>query len=155
DVALIQGEYASARAWYEGCLALCKEIDEKTIMASALLGMGLVGLVENSPEAGEHILHSLRLRVEMGGQVPQTSSLVGVAGQALHEGNPTQAARLLGAVEFAIKALNVVMGTVIKHLYVQTLAAVQEQLSVAAFQAAWEEGSQWSLEESVKLALEG
>jgi len=40
------------------------------------------------------------------------------------------------------------------HFHTQTLAAVREQLGEAAFQSAFEEGSQWSLEEAVRKALE-
>lgn len=35
----------------------------------------------------------------------------------------------------------------------RTNAAAKESLGESAFQSAWEEGSQWSLEEAVKKAL--
>lgn len=57
-------------------------------MASALLGLGLVNLAEDKPEARENILHSLRLHQETGESLPQTSCLIGVAVLALREGNP-------------------------------------------------------------------
>ena len=73
-------------------------MSDKQRLAFTLLGLGLVALAENRwPEAGKHILDSLRLRVEMGDPVQQISSLVGVAGLALHEGNARQAAQWLGA----------------------------------------------------------
>ena len=156
DVALLQEKYDPARALYEECLALCQEIDEKTSMAHSLLGLGLVELAasQNSPEALDYILQSLHLRVEMGGQVPQTSCLIGIAGFALQEGDAIQAAQLLGAVDSALKTLNVVVEIIVKHFHAQTLAAVQDTLGTAAFQSAWEEGSQWSLEEAVKKVLQ-
>jgi hypothetical protein len=40
-----------------------------------------------------------------------------------------------------------------KPLYEQTLAKVKEAMGETAFQSAWEEGSQWSLEEAVKRVL--
>ncbi len=153
NVALAQGDYIEARALYNDCLALCQEMDEKTYMAYALLGLGLVALAENTPDALEHILHSLRLRQEMGEQLQQTSSLVGGAGLALHEGNLTQAAQWLGAVESALKALNAVLEADVIHFHAQTLAAVRAQLSEAAFQSACEEGAGWTLEEAVAIAL--
>jgi tetratricopeptide (TPR) repeat protein len=152
--AYLQGEYVEARAFLEACLALCQEMEEKTYMASALLGLGLVDLAEYTPDARGHILHSLRLSVEAGAQLTQTSSLIGVAGLVLHEGNTTQAAQLLGAVESALKVLNAQEDDDLIPLHAQTLAAVKAQLGAAAFQSAWEEGGGWSLEEAVSRALE-
>jgi adenylate cyclase len=154
-VALAQGDHGAARAHYAESLALCQEMDEKTLMAYALIGLGFVDLAasRNTPEAREHILHSLRLRQEMGEQVQQTSSLVGVAWLALQAGDATQAAQWLGAVESALKALDASMEIEVRHLHAQTLAAVRAQLSEAAFQSAWEAGAAWSLEEAVKMAL--
>jgi tetratricopeptide (TPR) repeat protein len=153
-VAYAQGDYAAARAAFEESLGLCKEMDEKTQMAGALLGLGLVDLAENKPEARENILGSLRLRQETGEQVYQTSSLIGAAGLVLQEGNPQFAAQLLGAVESALRALGAVVEPEVRPFHTQTLVALREQLGEPAFQSAWEEGSQWSLEEAVKRALE-
>jgi tetratricopeptide (TPR) repeat protein len=148
-----QGDYALAQALFEESLRLCQEMDVKRAKAYALLSLGLLSLVKDNPEAGEHILHSLRMRVEMSEQIPQTSNLVGVAGLVLQAGHPRFAAQLLGAVESALKVFNAVMEPFIKPFHAQTLAAAKEALGEAAFQSAWEEGSQWSLEEAVKKAL--
>jgi hypothetical protein len=86
--------------------------------------------------------------------LPQTSSLVGVAGLAFHEGDATLAVQLLGAVESAIKALNATMESELKPFHTQTLTAVREQLGEPAFQSAWEEGAAWNLEQAVKKALD-
>jgi hypothetical protein len=128
-------------------------MDEKFIIADSLLFLGVVDLAENKPEARERILHSVRLRQETGEQFRQTSSLMGVAGLALDEGNPRFAAQLLGAVESVLKALNAVMQPEMKVFHAQTLTAVREQLGEAAFQSAWQEGSTWMLEEAVREAL--
>jgi len=149
----VQGNYASARASYEESLVLCKEIDEKSLTAYALLGLGMVDLAERAPAAREHILASLRLRAGTGEQLTQTSSLIGAAGLVLQEGNAGFAAQLLGAVESALKALNAVVEGEIKFFHEQTLAKVKVALGHVEFQSAWEEGSQWSLEETVKKVL--
>lgn len=151
-VAYAMGDYPTARARFEESLVLCREMNEKTYMAYALLGLGLVGLAENSPEARRHILQSLRLRHETGEQWYQTSSLVGVAALALRDGNPTLAAQLLGAVESALRALNVVMDADLAPLHRQTSTAVRERLGEPPFQSAWEEGGRWSLEVAMKAA---
>ena len=124
-------------------------MDDKSTMAYALLGLGLVALAENQPDALERILLSLRLRVESGGQLGQTSSLIGMACQAMHEGNARQAARLLGAVDAAIRAIHGTVEPELIPFHAKTLAAVMEQLGASAFQSAWDEGAGWTLEEAV------
>jgi predicted ATPase len=155
NVAYLQGDYTTARASLEECLALCKEMGDKSMMAYALLGLGLVDLAEEKPDAREHILDSLRLRQETGEQLYQTSSLVGVAGLALHEGDATQAAGWLGAVESSLKALDAPMEPELIPFHAQTLAAVQAQLGAAAFQSAWEAGQCMTMEEAVEYAMDG
>ena len=83
----------------------------------------------------------------------QTSSLIGMAELVLREGNPQFAAQLLGAVDAALKALNAALEMDMKSFHEQTLAAIKTQLGEEAFQSAWEEGSRWSLEETVKKVL--
>jgi hypothetical protein len=98
-------------------------------------------------------LHSLRQRWDTDEKLQQTSSLIGAAGLVLQDGNPQFAAGLLGAVESALKVLNVPMEPEMKPFHAQTLAQVRDVLGEAGFQSAWEEGSQWSLEEAVKKVL--
>lgn len=148
-----QGDYATARALFEESLRLCQEMNVKRAKAYALFGLGLVNFAVGNAEAHEHLLHSLRLRQEIGEQPEQVSNLIGMAVLVLQAGHPQFAAQLLGAATSALKVLNAVMEPFVKPFHAQTLAAVREQLSEAAFQSAWEEGSQWSLGEAVKRAL--
>ena len=154
NMAFAQADYSAARALQAECLTLAREIGDKSDMAYALFVLGLADLAEHKPEAREHILHSLHLRQEMGRQLQQSSSLIGVAGLALEEGKPHFAAQLLGAVESALKILNAVAEPDVKFFHEQMLAAAREQLGEAAFQSAWEQGSKWSLEETVMRAME-
>jgi len=152
-VAFVQGDHFTARVSFEESLTLCKEMNEKTVMADSLLGLGLVDVAEDKSKARENILASLRLRVEMGEQLAQTSSLIGAAGLVLQEGNPQFAAQLLGAVQSALKGLNAAVEPEVKDLHAQTLAKVKEALGDEAFRSAWEKGSRWTLEEAVKKVL--
>ena len=129
-------------------------MDEKQAKAYALLGLGLVDLALNKPEAREHILHSLRLRQETGEQLYQTSSLVGMAGLALHEGDAIFAAQLLGAVESRPQGTQWDDGGELIPFHTQTLAAIREQLGEVGVPVRLEGGAKWSLEEAVKKALE-
>jgi adenylate cyclase len=153
-VAAEQGDYAAARTLYEESLSLCREVDDKRGRAYALLGLGLADLVENQPGAGQHILGSLRLRVEMGEQARQASSLVGVAGLALHKGQPRHAAQWMGAAAAALNVLGAALEPAVIGFHARTLAAAKEELGEATFQSAWDEGEKWGLEEAVAYALE-
>jgi adenylate cyclase len=152
-VAMEQGDFVMARRYYEESLLLDREMDDKSGMAYGLFSLGLVDLAENKPEAREHILNSLHLRRETDEQFYQISSLIGVAGLALHESNPQFAAQVLGSVESALKRLNAVVEADVKFFHAQTLAAVREQLGESAFQSAWEEGQRLTLDNVVELAM--
>jgi non-specific serine/threonine protein kinase len=153
--ALAQGDYAAARASYQESLRLCKEMDEKTLVGYALLGLGLVDLSEHKPGAREYILQSLQVRLEKGEQLPQVSSLIGVAGLVLQDGDAQFATQLLGAIQSAVQALHAIVEVDVKFFHEQTLAAVKDQLGEVAFQSAWEDGKKLSLDEAVTLVLEG
>ena len=92
-VAMAQGDYAAAQKLNEESLAMAREMHSKADMACALLGLGLAGLAENSLDAAQHILDSLRLRQEIGEPWTLTSSLIGAAELSLHDGNPQRATR--------------------------------------------------------------
>ncbi|MCB9144551.1 MAG: tetratricopeptide repeat protein [Anaerolineales bacterium] len=152
-VTLAQDDLPTARAIYEEGLSMSQEMNSKNEIGYFLLGLGETNLRENKPEARKYIIDSLSLRQESDEQWEQTSSLVGVAALALQDNNPLFAAQLLGTVDSALKALKVMMEAEVMYIHKRTLSAVQEQLSAAAFQSAWEEGSAWSLEEAVRKVL--
>jgi tetratricopeptide (TPR) repeat protein len=153
-VAYAQGNYTKARTLQEESLALSRELNNKSNMAYVLLGLGLVDLAENNSLAREHILQSLRLRQEMGEQVQQTSSLIGVAGLAWQEGDAQFAVGVLGAADSTLKRLKAVMEPEVLHYYTQMLSAVREQLGAEAFNVAWSQGAQMSLDQVVDQILQ-
>jgi adenylate cyclase len=152
-VALAEGGVASARALLEESLSLAQSLDDKSRMADALLVLGLVAIQEGVPEAREHLLGSQRLG---SGEVRSANSfLIGMAALTLQEGAPRFAAQLLGAVQSALAPLGLVVEPVMKFVHAQTLDKVEAELGAAAFKAAWEEGSLWTLPEAVRRASAG
>ena len=149
-VALAEGDHAPARALLEESLGLRQDMDDKPGMARSLLGLGLMDLAEGKPEAREHILGSLRLGT--GELRLEPSSLIGVAGLALQEDAPLFAAQMLGAVQSALTPLGLVVEPMMNFFHAQTLAKVKAALGETDFQAAWKEGSLWSLAEAVRRA---
>jgi len=149
-----QDDYSIARELFEESLVLAKEIGDKNMIAGNLFGLGLVDLAEDKPETRENILQSLRLHKETGNKLHQTSCLIGAAGLVLSKGNAQFAAKLLGVVKSALKAINAVMESEMKGLHDQTLAKARKALGKEAFQSAFEEGSKWSLDDAVKKVLD-
>ncbi len=154
SVAMRQGDYTAARALKEECLTLCQELNAKRIMAYTLLGLGLIDLAEHSPTARQLIVQGLRLSQEIGEKLPQTASLVGLAGVALQAGDARCAARWLGAATSALRALNARIETDVQPLHAQILAETQMVLGEDAFQAVWAAGQAMTLEVAVGEALE-
>ena len=152
-VVFAQGELDAARALLNEALQLAQALDAKYDIASVLQVLGLIDIVENKPEARARILASLRMRVELGEILSQTSPLIGLAGLALREGKAQYAAQLLGVVDMTLKALNAVPELESKNFHAQTLADARAELGEEAFNAAWAEGSRWSLEEAIAFAL--
>ncbi len=148
-------DYRAAHALFAESLSLAQELDDQPDIASVQLGLGMVALAQHTPNARLYLLDSLRTSQQIGSPPKESASLlVGIAGLALQEGNLHFAAQLLGAAEAAFNTLKVVIAPRVKPLHEQTLAKTKEALGEAAFQAAWEEGSAWSLEEAVTKALE-
>lgn len=154
NVAYMQGDYPTAWALGEESLARWQELEAKSGMADALFGLGLVALAEANPAAGEHLLHSLRLRQASHEQLQQAANLVALAHLALRSGQATRAAQLLGTVAATLPALNAQLLPILHELHAQTLAALQVALTPTAFAAAWATGESLTLETTVAQLLE-
>lgn len=152
-VAFAEGKHDAARALQNECLQLAQAIGSKTLIAYALQALSIIDMAENRVDARDRLLTSLRLRVELGERLAQTSPLIGLAELARREGQARYAAQLLGVVDVTIKRLNAVTEIDFKNFHVQTIAATRAELGEEAFNAAWGEGAKWSLEEAVALAL--
>jgi adenylate cyclase len=152
-VAWMQGDNSMARTFLTESLALCREMNSKSETAHALLGLGLMDLAQDVPGANGRILESLRLRQELSNPLWQTSSLIGVAGLALHQGDARRGALLLGAVAAALRAHGLMVHAEMAQFREQIVAAARATLGQAAFEAAWTEGERLSLAEAVAYAL--
>jgi hypothetical protein len=133
-------------------------MEERPLMASALLGLAVLELA--GPDAGAAakaaplLVESLSLRQAMGEPLPLTSSLIGAAMLALWRGDPAGAARLLGAVDSALAAIDAPVEAEMQAFHRRTRAKALDALGEAAFESAWRSGTQWSLEHAVSTALQ-
>ena len=158
-VAYYRHDYDSAHMLLQKSLEMMQESNDKSGIANVLFGFGMLSLEQMTTDgiakAREHFVTSLNLRRELGEKLQITSGLIGMARHTLYTGNPSLAAKLLGSVDAVVKPLHITVEPDLLHFHAQTLAEVREQLGGSAFQSAWEEGMQWSLEEAVRLALAG
>ncbi len=148
---LAAGDYDTARASLDQSLSVRQDIDDKAGKAYSLLGLGLLGLAQGTPDARKRILDALRLASGKVGL--ETSCLIGAAGLALHEGDPSLAARLLGAVHAALTPLQLAVEPAVNFFHARTLAKAKDALGEAGFQSAWDEGCAWPLAEAIRRTL--
>jgi adenylate cyclase len=157
NIALVEGNAAEARAYQQECLEVTTESGDKPIMAYALQGLGMAilagakGAPEAIAEARKPIMGSLRLRQEIGEQTLVTSSLIVMASSLLVGGDAHGAAKMLGAVDTALKTMGAFIDTDIAYYYKKLLADIQEKLG-GGFQGAWDEGAAMTLEEAIMMA---
>lgn len=149
-----QDKYTLAQQRFEEGLALSKEMSDTQNIALNRLGLGLVALARNNPsEARLHMLAALKNDHENGMPLSQMADLIALAGLVLRDGEHQRAAQLLGFIAATTKALNAKTLPFILYFHTQTIAATRQALGEADFQAAWQEGEQWLLEETIQEIL--
>lgn len=154
-----QGDYAEARLRYEESLTLFREMGVKWGIANALSNLGMISLEWKHYQDAETLhTESLRVRIEIEDKQAVPYNLIGLANTALEWQDKEEGGRHAARLAASAQAMMISSGAVVEwyfpRIYERAVAAAREQLGEAAFQAAWEEGSQWSLEEAVKRALE-
>jgi hypothetical protein len=94
------------------------------------------------------------MRAELRDPLYLSSSLIGIAALALHDGDPAGAVRWLGAVDSVLDRMGAAVQVVMRFLYDRTQESAKQLLGESAFNSAWNEGSKWSQEEAVTRALD-
>jgi tetratricopeptide (TPR) repeat protein len=149
------GDYDLAQEAYEEYLALSRKSDYKLGEAIAFANLGTVTMYRGLPEQARALYaESLVLTQELGDKKYSAMHLAAIAGPVAVGGHPQAAARLLGASEALMEALDINMPASDWSTLDRSVAAVREQLDEATFEAAWAEGRAMSLEQAVSYALE-
>ena len=98
--------------------------------------------------AGKMLAGSLVL----GDAVQVASSLAGLAALIAEDGNPTEAARLLGAASGLRAAAGAPLAASDQEIHDRDLAATRTALEPAVFAAAWEAGAASTLDQITRIA---
>jgi tetratricopeptide (TPR) repeat protein len=148
-----QEKYESARSFYEQSLELWQEMSSQRNIAWTLNSLARVSLNMNyRPQAQRLLAESLALFLDLGDKEGIAGCVVPLAGMQV-EGQPEQAARLLGTLDALVATLEErppsVAPVQIPAEYDRTVAAVRARLGEAAFAEAWTEGRTLGLEATV------
>ncbi|MBK7918519.1 MAG: tetratricopeptide repeat protein [Chloroflexi bacterium] len=148
---LYRQEWAAAERVLQHSLRLAEQINARWCIADARSNLGLAALWQSRlAEAEALLLDSLGLFAEQGDRANMIVTLERLAGTAVAQSQPEQAAQLLGTTAAHRAALENPLPPNEKPYHDHLLAAVQSQLGESAFAAAWAAGERVSLATAVQ-----
>jgi hypothetical protein len=148
------GDYDRAGRAYEESLTFAREEDDKLRQTVALSNLSYIAYREGDYERAEAFCLegiALLLELENTRYIPQDLAIL--AGPLAAQGYAQKAARLLGASEALLEQMGFGLQAADQSEIAQYAVATREQLSEAAFDAAWSEGRAMSLDEAVAYAM--
>ena len=153
----LKGEHESAKRCFKEGLASARAAGDRIAAHQALYNLGLLALAEEDLDrAAEHFSEGLYLADEVRAILNAPYFIKGLGQVAGLRGQATQAARILGAAEMALKATGsppyryIPDGT----LQDRVLAAARDRLGGASFEEEWRRGRAMKLEHAIAEALE-
>jgi tetratricopeptide (TPR) repeat protein len=152
-VAQRQGDTARAAALLQESLSLCTAMEHTLGVAVALHGLGLVAQARGDGRQAIALLRqSLVLCQQLSERLAIVECLESLA-LVLAEGQPQQAARLLGAATGLRAGMGAPLPLSARETYDRLLADLRARLGEATFLAAWDTGQGFSLDQAIAEAL--
>jgi predicted ATPase/DNA-binding XRE family transcriptional regulator len=149
EMARWRGADRQAAAFYRESLKLSRELGNKRYIAVALANLGFV--TRDDPYAAEDcFLESLTVTEELGNGHLSGLSLIGLAWARAAQGQPAQAAELLGTAQVLLDAGGRVLDDTDRVDHERTVAAVCHTLGLTAFSAAFDLGRARSLDQTLR-----
>ncbi|HVO71803.1 MAG TPA: hypothetical protein VMT24_17265, partial [Aggregatilineaceae bacterium] len=154
ELTRVQNDYDLAKAAYESCIQLAREIGDQYREQMQYVNLGFVAAHEgNSSQAQTFFVNGLLLAQKLNSRSQLAASLAGIASALAVQGQWTQAAQLMAAAA----RINAMLGTyyplgdqpAIDH----HLNLIKSQLSPADFEAAWTSGWAMSSEQALEFAV--
>jgi tetratricopeptide (TPR) repeat protein len=154
-LALLASDLERAEALLEESTAVWRRLGNRQFFANALVRLGEVKLRQGRLDAARaHYAESLACAAEMRFMVTIIRCLYGLAGVWAARGEVGRAARLLGATEAHVKAMQVAMPPSERAAVDRHVAALRAGMGEEAFEAAYTEGGRMSLDETLAFAVE-
>ena len=133
-----------------------RDIGERLSEAVLLRSLGMVECAQGSLKAAErHLREALAIFQEISDRVDAAGAIEGLALVAVAMGAPRRAARIWGAAERLHEELGSPMPPYEQAAYVRAMAHARAALGGDAFNEAWREGREMTLEDVVKFAPSG
>jgi DNA-binding CsgD family transcriptional regulator len=148
--ARLSGDDVTARSAYEESLAIAERTGDTRRQYYALFNLAFVAQHEGDhQEAIRLLLRSLALCLEIGVQTDVAQELLAFAGSLGALGEPGRAARLFGAAYTYLERSSTLIDPSDQPEHDRNIAFVRAQLGEAAFDAAWAEGQEMTLDQAV------
>ncbi len=154
--ARLSGEDAVARRAYEESLAIAERTGDTRRQYYVLFNLAFVAQHEGDHhEAIRLLLRSLALCLDIGVQTDVAQELLAFAGSLGALGEPIRAAHLFGAAYTYLEHSGAMIDPSDQPEHDRNIAFVRAQLGEAAFEAAWAEGQEMTLDQAVAHARTG
>ncbi len=156
EIARVQGDHERAQAAYEACLLVVRETGEARREAMCFNNLGSVMMNRGEVQRAKGLFHdALVKRLEVGhDKRGMLTNILFLSGAIAAEGEPQRAARLFGAVKAILETMGVELEPADQPEYHRDLAYVRARLDDATFDACWNEGRSFSLQQTIAYALE-
>ena len=152
ELALRQGDYAQARAYYEELLPLTKEMGRGAWMVAFL---GYVHLRQgDATSAHVQFEEGLRRFFQEGRKIGVVYALEGLASLAVMQGHPERAVRLFGWAEAMREAIDNRRPPIEQTDVDRDIATIHALVDETTFMTAWAEGRAISMEQAIEIALD-
>jgi predicted ATPase/DNA-binding CsgD family transcriptional regulator/DNA-binding XRE family transcriptional regulator len=153
--AVLEGNIAQAMACFEESLALYKELGNQLGVAVVQLDTGAFYLLQGDVKRStDYLEQSLTAFRELGYKVGIVGCLIYFSSILRLQSAPERALCLLSAATALLEAIGETLDLFERIDYDRHLTAARAQLTPAAFDAAWAEGQQMTMEQAIELALE-
>jgi len=140
-IARYQGDADRASVLLAGSRALAEQLGFREGIAWSLEQLGLLALDRADPDAASLLRSSLEIHHELRDRWRTCSLLDDLAAVAHSNGQPGEAARLLGTAEALRQAIGTVVPPCERALREQTIAGARSALGDDGFDAAWQRGT--------------
>ena len=157
EMSRVDGDYETARSYYEESLAIRRELEDERGVAVSLINMGYVAYHKGAyREAKKLFEESLAMFQHLESTRGIIDCLDGLAGVLGAEHKPERAAQLFGAAEQLRETFRIGLTVAYPDQmeYDRYKASVRSQLTEEAFGVAWAEGRTMTLEQAIEYALE-
>jgi predicted ATPase/DNA-binding winged helix-turn-helix (wHTH) protein len=150
-----RGEWVAAYELYEQSLVIARELGTPWEIGTALREIGLAECDEGRCDlALNHFAEAMTILHGLGDRPGVIESLEGLAGVAAATAAPRRAARLWGAAHALQQEMGSARSAHQKTIYERQVQPARAMLTSEAFDRAWDEGREMSLDDTVCYALD-